>query len=82
LEANFNNRSSRGSCRSNPPREERKNSVCDNVALPSDLGFVPHQVTCNYHAGRSGEHSNEAAASMAHECVTVRRAGFVSSALP
>jgi hypothetical protein len=60
FEENFNNRLSKLSCRSNLPlaRQERKNSVCDYVALPSELGFVPHQLPrwqerCAQQPGRS-----------------------------
>jgi hypothetical protein len=45
------------------PTEERKIMfVYDNVALPSEPGFAPHQATCNYHVETSGAHSNQAAA--------------------
>jgi hypothetical protein len=59
-----------------PTPRRAKNRLCDNTALPYELGFVPHQVSCNYHIGRSGARSNQATASMAHECVTVGRAVF------
>jgi hypothetical protein len=62
---------------SDTPTEERENRfVCNHAALPPELGFVPHQVMCNYHVGSSGEHSNQAAVSMAHECVRVGCAVF------